>query len=205
MKLRNDKMSVWVGVVCQTILIGLAIGLVIVLMMPNSNDSVVRAILASTITLIIIGVLAVGSFLGYKPSLSFFGPRLTSRKTDYYEIKPVYYNKNGPKGSDAVICLVRSSVKLKWQPKIVALNHFIPEEAGKIRDLFNFETGEAVQEKYSTIKVYSAQNGKILLFAEPKESQEEISDASIIRESDPNPVIDKSEGPVIEKSDNQGK
>jgi hypothetical protein len=175
MKLKNDKINLGWGVGFLLLLIAIVINLDIRRMVASNNLDILSVSLVFFF-LLFAGILVAIGFLRVFPFLGFFGPRRIGAK--YYEIKPIYYNKNGPKGSDAVICLIRSSIESgwqpesEWQPKIVALNHFIPEEAEKIRDLFNLKTGEAVKEEYLTVKIYSAQKGKILLFVKPEEIQE---------------------------------
>ncbi len=184
MYLKINKPLFWVGIVFQSILVAAAIGRdVALLISSNKTDGTEELILVRIVLLaLLVGAGALLIFLEAFPSLLFFGPRRIN--ANYYEIRPIYYNKNGPKESDAVVCLVRATHLSSWQLKIIALSHFIPEEAQQIRDLFDLETGEALLQEVFTIKPYSAQKGRILLFATPEEVQEEATDDSVIKESD---------------------
>ena len=165
MSLRNERTSLWLGLLA--ILVALVVTIGLTGSMAGTVNDIADPVSVSLLSFFIflMGGLTVMAFLDIPPSLSFLSMQ-RKEKSSGYEILPVYYSQEGPHGSDAVICLVRLSGELEWQPQIVALNHFIPEEAEKIRDLFNLETGEVEEKKIFAVKTYRAPTGVILRLIE---------------------------------------
>jgi hypothetical protein len=72
---------------------------------------------------------------------------LSLRKLSKYELIPIYYSEDGPRKSDAVVCLARKNNNKEEEPwvlKIVPLSAFVPEARNWIKSTYfaSLKTGE---------------------------------------------------------------